>query len=246
MILTVDVGNTNIVCGVFDNDKLVTSFRMPTDADYSFEEDLKELVPYKITGAIIGSVVDNINDRLCSVIKSVFNFNPFILNYDSNMPITLKLQNNSEIGADRIANGVRAWNLYKGAVIVVDFGTAITFDIVNSRAEFVGGLIAPGIKTQFNSLGKATSKLPNLDIDYIEKAIGNSTRDAILAGVVRGTASMIDGMLGQSVAELKEAPKVIATGGFCNIVAKYMTKKFDLISRDLTLEGLRDLYYLNS
>lgn len=246
MILTVDVGNTNIVCGVFDGEKLVAKFRMPTQVGYNIEEDLQSnLAPYEITGAILGSVVDNINDRLCCAIKNVCGVVPVVLSYQSDMPIKLKLKNNAEIGADRIANGVRGWNLYKSAVLVVDFGTAITFDIVNSKGEFIGGLIAPGIKTQFESLGKATSKLPNLNIDYVDKAIGNSTHDAILSGVVRGVGAMIDGMLEQSIKELGETPKIIATGGFCNIVAKYMTHKFDLISPDLTLEGLSDLYKCN-
>ena len=184
MILTVDVGNTNIVCGVFDGETLVAKFRMPTQVGYNIEEDLQSnLAPYEITGAILGSVVDNINDRLCCAIKNVCGVVPVVLSYQSDMPIKLKLKNNAEIGADRIANGVRGWSLYKSAVLVVDFGTAITFDIVNSKGEFIGGLIAPGIKTQFESLGKATSKLPNLDIDYIDKDV--AAKEASMNRIVR-------------------------------------------------------------
>ena len=246
MILTIDAGNTSITCGIFDQDRLVSKFRIPSDINRDFVEVFRrKIFPTKISGAIISSVVEELDDRLCCAVEKVCGIKPVMLSYNSNMPVTLKLENNSEIGADRIANGVRAWNLYKKAVIVVDFGTAITFDIVNSKGEFIGGLIAPGLKTQFDSLGKATSKLPDIGIDYIEKVIGNNTRDAILAGVVRGTAAMIDGMLKQSVDELGENPVIIATGGFCEIVAKYMDEKFDLISHDFTIEGLFDLYKIN-
>ena len=161
------------------------------------------------------------------------------------MPITLKLKNNSEIGADRIANGVRAYEIYKQAVIVVDFGTATTFDIVNGKGEFIGGIIAPGLGTQLNSLGRATEKLPELKVAEIEHFIGDCTTDAILSGVIRGTACMIDGMLENCISELNESPVIIGTGGLCNIIAKYMTKKFDAINPNLTLEGLRDLFPLN-
>ena len=117
------------------------------------------------------SVVEEINDRLCYAIQYLYKVQPVLLSSTSNTGITLSLKNNSEIGADRIANGFRAFELYKDAVIVVDFGTATTFDIVNKNGEFIGGIIAPGLTTQFASLNKSTSKLPKLDVEYIEKAI---------------------------------------------------------------------------
>jgi len=247
MILTADVGNTNITCGVYNDCCIVSKFRIPTNTNQDFVDDLKKnLGSLNISGAIIGSVVDEINDRLCCAIENVCRVKPIVLDYTSKMPITLNIENNSELGADRIANGVRGWNLYKKAFIVVDLGTAITFDIVNSKGEFIGGLIAPGIKTQLDSLGNATSKLPNIEFDYVEKVIANNTRDAILAGVVRGTASMIDGMLDKTIEEMKDNPVIIGTGGHCEIISKYMNKRFDFISPDFTLEGLKDLYYYNA
>jgi type III pantothenate kinase len=250
MILTLDVGNTSITSGIYDGESLVRCFRMPSDTDLA-EKDYEELLTknigtFEIQGAIIGSVVEEINNRLSCAISKCFNVVPVMLSHNSNMPVRLKLKNNSEIGADRISNGVRAYEIFKKSVIVVDFGTATTFDIVNSKGEFVGGLIAPGINTQFNSLHKSTSKLPQLDVEYINNAIGNSTVDAILSGVVRGTACMIDGMLSQCEKELDDMPVIVGTGGLCNLVGKYMERKFDLVSEYLTIEGLRDLYKLNS
>ena len=135
--------------------------------------------------------------------------------------------------------------LYKLPVIVVDFGTANTFDIVNKEGEFVGGVIAPGINTQLNSLSKCTSKLPNLDATISEKAIGDNTIDAILSGVIRGTACMVEGLISQCENELGEKATIVATGGLSGLISNYMNRKFDYVNPILTLEGLKELYKLN-
>lgn len=250
MILVLDVGNTSTTVGLYNGEELVHHFRIPSDRDKTvkeFQEELDiNLGSVNIEGAIIGSVVEEINDRLCYAIQYLYKIQPVLLSSTSNTGITLSLKNNSEIGADRIANGFRAFELYKDAVIVVDFGTATTFDIVNKNGEFIGGIIAPGLTTQFASLNKSTSKLPKLDVEYIEKAIGNCTYEAIMSGIVRGTACMIDGMLEQCEQELGQKATIIATGGFCKIISKYMKRKFDVVSQNLTIEGLRDLYNINS
>lgn len=249
MILTIDIGNTSITCGIFDNENLVKSFRMPSDTSMTVQDYGQllsdEIGSHTLDGAIIGSVVEELNNRIQYAILALYGVMAVILSDKSNMPIKLKLKNNSEIGADRIANGVRGYELCKKAVIVVDFGTATTFDIVNGKGEFIGGIIAPGLGTQLNSLGRATEKLPELKVADIECFIGNCTTDAILSGVIRGTACMIDGMLENCITELNEEPVIIGTGGFCNILAKYMNKKFDIINPNLTLEGLRDLFIPN-
>ncbi|MCD8377516.1 MAG: type III pantothenate kinase [Candidatus Gastranaerophilales bacterium] len=250
MIITIDIGNTSTAVGLFNSTELVKQFRMPSDEEKTVRdyEDMlySNLGSVDIDGAIIGSVVENLNDRLCYAVMDLYGVKAVILSNQSRTGIRLTLKNNSEIGADRIANGYRAFQLYKKSVITVDFGTATTFDIVNSKGEFIGGVIAPGIQTQFNSLNRATAKLPELDIDYIDYAIGDCTQNAILSGVVRGSACMIDGMIDMCEQELGEKAVIIATGGFCNIVSKYMKRSFDLISPNLTLEGLHELYLLNA
>ena len=127
----------------------------------------------------------------------------------------------------------------------MDFGTANTFDIVNSKGEFIGGVIAPGINTQLTSLSKCTSKLPKLDAAKSENAIGDNTLDAILSGVIRGTACMVDGLIEQCENELGENATIVATGGLCRLIAKYMNREFDDINPTLTLLGLKELYKLN-
>ena len=249
MILTIDIGNTSITCGLYDDENLVKSFRMPSDVSLTVQ-DYGQLLSDNIgssslEGAIIGSVVEELNNRIQHAVLSLYGVMAVILSEKSVMPITLKLKNNSEIGADRIANGVRAFELCKKAVIVVDFGTATTFDIVNGKGEFIGGIIAPGLGTQFKSLGKATEKLPEMSVAEIENYIGNCTSDAILSGVIRGSACMIDGMLDNCEKEMNEKPVIIGTGGFCQVISKYMKRKFDIINPDLTLEGLRDLFLPN-
>ena len=249
MILTIDIGNTSITCGLYKENTIVKRFRMPSDTDMTVQ-DYGQLLSenigdMKLSGAIIASVVGELNNRIQYAILSLFGVMAVILSDKSKMPIKLALKNNAEIGADRIANGSRAYELYGKAVIVVDFGTATTFDIVNGKGEFIGGIIAPGLGTQLASLSNATEKLPSLEVAEINNYIGNCTKDAILSGVIRGTASMIDGMLQNCTEELGEEPIIISTGGYCEIISKYMTKKFDHIVPELTLDGLNSLFYLN-
>lgn len=249
MILTIDIGNTSITCGVYEDVTLVKKFRMPSDTELTVQDYGQmlsdNLGDMKLSGAIIASVVGELNNRIQYAVLSLYGVKAVILSEKSKLPITLALKNNSEIGADRIANGARAYELYKKPVIVVDFGTATTFDIVNGKGEFVGGIIAPGVGTQLSSLGSATEKLPSLEVSEVSNYIGNCTKDAILSGVLRGTACMVDGMLENCIKELGEQPVIVATGGFCKIISEYMTKKFDSVIPELTLEGLRGLFLPN-
>ena len=135
--------------------------------------------------------------------------------------------------------------MYEGAVIVIDFGTATSFDIINSKKEFLGGVIAPGINTQMKCLKNSTSKLPKIDVSISPAAIGHNTTDAILSGVIRGTACMVDGLVEQCEAELGEKVTIVATGGYCGLIANYLKRPFDFVNPVLTLEGLRFIYLAN-
>ena len=157
----------------------------------------------------------------------------------------IKTDFHDEVGADRIANAAGAYILYKKPTIVVDFGTATTFDIINSDGEFIGGIIAPGLKLQMNVLNKFTSKLPRIDVAISSKAIGHNTVDAILSGVIRGAGCMIDGLVKQCEKELGQKAVLVATGGYSGLIANYLERPFDYINPTLTLEGLRHLYNLN-
>lgn len=249
MLLTADIGNTSINLGLFDGDALVEEFRLASDKDLSQEEYevlLKTLCkPYKIEGCIIGSVVEELNKKFKSSVDSVFKINSILVNSDINTGVKISLKNPKEAGADRIANACGAFMLYKRPCIVIDFGTATSFDIVNQNGEFVGGVIAPGLNLQLKVLNKFTSKLPQIDVATSNKAIGNTTSDAILSGVIRGSACMIDGLVEQCEKELGEKATLIATGGYSGLIEKYLKRPFDFINPTMTLEGLRYLYELN-
>lgn len=250
MLLTVDIGNTSIKVGVFEDNALLEEFRIASDKDLSqdeYEVLLKTLLkPFKITGCIIGSVVEELNEKFKRAVKNVFNIDAMFLTNEINIGLKIKLQNPKEAGADRIANACAAYINYDKPCIVIDFGTAISFDIVNSDGEFIGGVIAPGLKLQMNALNKFTSKLPKIEVAISPTAIGNNTTDAILSGVIRGTACMIDGLIKQCEAELGEKAVILATGGYSGLISNYLEKPFDYINPTLTLEGLKILYNLNA
>src|SRR5574344_990232 len=249
MLLTADIGNTSINLGLFDDSALVEEFRLASDKDLSNEEYevlVKTLCkPYKIEGCVIGSVVEELTKKFKNSVDSVFKINSLVVTSKINTGVKIALKNPAEAGADRIANAAGAYILYDKPSIVVDFGTATSFDIVNKEGEFIGGIIAPGLNLQLKVLNKFTSKLPRIDIAKAKTAIGNNTADAILSGVIRGCACMIDGLIEDCEKELGQKAVIIATGGYCGLVSDYMKRPFDFINPNLTLEGLRHIYYLN-
>lgn len=250
MLLTIDIGNTNIKLGLFDEEAIVEEYKIASDKELTADEYeilFSSLIgKFNIEGCIISSVVDELNEKIKIAVKNSFKVEPIFLTTKINTGIKIKLKNPNEAGGDRIANAVGAYVLYKHPVIVVDFGTATSFDIVNAKGEFVGGVIAPGIRLQMNSLNKFTSKLPRIEVAESKSAIGDNTIDAVLSGVIRGCACMIDGLIQQCEKELGQKAVIVATGGYANIIAKYLNRPFDFINPTLTLEGLRYLYRLNS
>lgn len=253
MILVIDIGNTNTSIGVFKEEDLINSFRLSSDIKKTVDEygisilsilnhlQLKD----KIKGAIISSVVPQLCEIYKEAILKYLNIEAINLSYKSQMPIKLNIENNKEIGADRIANAVAVCNKYKLPAIVIDFGTATTFDIVDKNANFIGGLIAPGMKIQAKALSQFTSKLPKLKIEAPKEAIGKNTISAMLSGIVLGHGCMIKGMIECCEQELGQKATVIATGGYSDVLFEKMDKTIDYIDKDLTLYGLKELYNLN-
>lgn len=249
MLLTADIGNTSITLGLFDNDALVEEYRLASDKDLSLEEYevlLKSLFKeYKVDGCIISSVVEELTKKFKKAVDNVFKLDSLVLTTKINTGVKICLDNPKEAGADRIANAAGAYVLYNYPVIVIDFGTATTFDIVNGKGEFVGGIIAPGVNLQVKALNKFTSKLPRIEITPSSAAIGHNTNDAILSGILRGTAAMIDGLVEQCEKELGQKAVIVATGGYSGLISTYLKRQFDFINPTLTLEGLRYLYQIN-
>lgn len=253
MLLAIDIGNTNITLGVFDNEIIVQSWRLSTEHKRTEDEYgvfLKNLLretglDTKITNAIISSVVVQLTERIEIALKKYLNIDSLIVSHKIKTNISLKTDNPSQIGADRIANACAAAHLYSTPAIVVDFGTATSFDIVNSKNEFIGGIITAGMKIQAEALSSRTSKLPKLNIEAPEHAIGRNTIDAMLSGIVRGHAAMIDGLIFECERELGEKATIIATGGYSSVISQYLKRKFDYINPDLTLIGSKLLFDLN-
>jgi type III pantothenate kinase len=249
VLLSVDIGNTNITLGVFDGNCLIKTFRLTSDKKTSQAEYEKQflslLKDYRITDCIIGSVVVELNSVIESVCQNIFGGNVLLYNPTKHLGIKINLPNPSEVGVDRIANAYCAQKKYSSPTIVVDVGTAITFDIVSKQGEFIGGVIMSGINLQLKSLHDYTSKLPLLEADSSSSAIGNSTKTAILSGVIRGVAGAVESLIKQCENELEDKVSVIGTGGQAEFLAQYMTTPFDIINKDLTLEGLKELYWLN-
>lgn len=249
MLLAVDIGNTNITLGVFENENILETFRLASDKELPQEEYeilLHSLFKkYDISACIIASVVDELNKRFKEAADNVFHLNSLLLSTKLNFGIKIKLKYPKEVGADRVANACGAYMLYSKPTIVVDLGTATTFDIIDKNGDFVGGVIMPGLNLQFKALNKSTSKLPKIEATIVKRAIGDNTVDAILSGVMRGSACAIEGLIEQCEKELGEKALIVATGGYSSLISKYMNRQFDFVNPYLTLEGLRFLYELN-
>lgn len=253
MLLIIDVGNTNLTLGVFEKDEIIHFWRLSTDPTRTEDEYgifIKNLLrenqlENKITSAVICSVVVQLTERIEIALKKYIGINSLIVSHKIKTNVKLKTDNPAQIGADRIANATAAAKLYNTPAIVVDFGTATSFDIVNNRNEFVGGIITAGMKIQAEALSNKTSKLPKLNIEAPEHTIGRNTIEAMLSGIVRGHAAMIDGLILECEKELGQRATIIATGGYSSVISNYLKRKFDYINPDLTLIGAKLLFEIN-
>ena len=254
MFLAIDIGNTNISLGIFKDDVLVNNFsfkytkHMPKEY---YIDIFKVILDEKdITECAISSVVDEITDVISKAVKKIYNITPLIIDSNSEFGLKIKSKHPEKIGLDRISNACAVKKLYSSKpAIVVDIGTATTFDIINKKGDFIGGIIIPGINTQLKSLAQNTSKLPDIDlkeITSIKKTINTDTKKAILTGVIKGHAHAIEGLIEDCKKELKGKPIVVATGGNAKLVSKYAKENlFDEINSNLTLEGLCIIKELN-
>ena len=262
MLFVIDIGNTNTNIGVFNKDKLLINWNVASDLKRTRDEygililnlinSIKENPGLKteflnctLKDAIISTVVPPLGETFKAALKKYLGIDALLVSYKSNLPFEIALNEPKELGADRIANAAAAVKLYKLPVIVIDFGTATTFDIVDENKNFVGGIITPGLKIQANSLSSFTSKLPKVKIEAPKDAIGKDTISAMLSGIVKGHACMIDGMIKLCEKELNQKAVIVATGGFSSVLFPNMEREFDYINKDLTLFGLKYLYDLN-
>jgi type III pantothenate kinase len=253
MLLVVDVGNTNTVLGLFDGDQLVHDWRIRTVVDHTVDEygmliynlyKTSRISSRKIQDIIISCVVPpmlNILEPLC---LKYFNLKPLIVGPGVKTGMPIYYDNPKEVGADRIVNAVAGYEKYKKDLIIVDFGTATTFDYVSEKGEYMGGCISPGIMISSDALFERAAKLPRVELSKPKSIVAKDTVSSMQAGIMYGYAGLVDGICDRMKAEVKSNPLVVATGGLAKIVAPE-TKSIDVVDEMLTLEGLRIIYLRN-
>ena len=254
MLLVIDAGNTNIVFAVFAGDKLLGEWRISTDARRTADEYCVWLLQLMarakievdaVKAAIMSSVVPQATFALRMLTRQYFGVELMIVGEPGvDLGIEAKIDRPREVGADRLVNAVAAWQAYKQPLIIVDFGTATTFDVVNGKGDYTGGIIAPGVNLSLEALHRAAAKLPNVAIERPLKVVGTDTVSAMQSGIYFGYAGLIEGIVSRIKEEAGHPMKVIATGGLAPLFAK-ATPVIDVLEPDLIIQGLRIIYARN-
>jgi type III pantothenate kinase len=253
MLLVIDAGNSNLKLGVFRGTELLAQWHLLTERARSAEQygsEIKELFARagvdvgEVEGIAIASVVPQLDQALSEIAAQDFGVTPLFVDHTTDTGLKLRYDTPSELGADRIVDGAAALAKYGAPCIVVDFGTATTFNAVNAAHEYLGGVIAPGVMISAEALFSRAAKLPRVEIERPEKVIGTSTRGAMQSGLYHGYAGLVDGVLEKMIAEMGSRPRVVATGGLAPRIAA-ASKYIEKIDETLTLDGLRLIYERN-
>lgn len=259
MLLAIDIGNSHTVMGLFRDDQLVGQWRVKSDRDQTNDElairchglfSLIGLAPEEITGISLASVVPTLETAWLSYCRKYLSTRlaqPVLVVSAANIKESIRVKTDSpdEVGADRLVNSVAAWNQFRCNLVIIDFGTAITFDCVSAACEYLGGAILPGIAISLDALSSRTAKLPRIDVSVgPEKVIGTSTVQAMKSGILHGYGALVDGMTRKIRQEMGSAAapfKVIATGGMAHLIAPY-AQTIEEVDPMLTLKGLQLLH----
>jgi len=253
MLLVIDIGNTDTTLGVFEGEELRATWHMATSIHRMVDEyaalllnllhhrgldasDIKEVALCSVVPPLIATF-----DELC---QRYFHISPLVVGAGVKTGVRIRMDNPREVGADRIANAAAAHHLYGGPIIITDLGTATTFDTVSKEGDYLGGAIAPGVVTAAEALFTQAAMLPRVELVHPKRAIGTNTIAAMQSGIVFGYVGLIEGMVARIQQELGEKAKVVATGGFAELMARE-TAVIDVVNLNLTLIGLRLIYLMN-
>lgn len=254
MLLVVDIGNTNTVLGVYRGEELVHHWRLATSHSRTSDEyavllrqlfEMASIGMHDVHGCIIACVVPPMLSTFVRMAENYFGMTPMVVGPGIKTGMPILYENPREVGADRVVNAVAAYARYNGACIVVDLGTATTFDAISKKGEYMGGAIVPGVTISAEALFQRASKLPRVDIAAPPRVVGRNTVHSMQSGILFGYVSLIDGMVRRIVAEYGEPMNVIATGGLSGLFAEH-SELIDDFDPDLTLTGLRILYERNA
>jgi type III pantothenate kinase len=254
VLLAVDIGNTNVVFGLYEGADLKQTFRASTVSTRTGDEygvlmrqmlTLRGYEPSSVSAAIMASVVPPLTDVVADAVRHAFAREPLIVGPGLKTGIAVLYENPRDVGTDRICNAVAAYDRVRGGVIVVDFGTATTFDCISPKGEYIGGVIVPGIQVSLDGLLGRAAKLARIEIAEPPRIVGRNTTHALQSGLIHGYAALVDGLVEKIEAELAFPCTVIATGGLIQPLLKH-TKKVEAVEPFLTLNGLRILHERNT
>lgn len=253
MIIAIDVGNTNIVLGCLDNEKIHFTSRISTDRFGTSDEyavvikNILALYNADITtidGGIISSVVPSLKKALSDAVFMVTGKRSMVIGSGIKTGLNILIDNPAQLGSDLVVDAVAAIAQYKTPIMVFDMGTATTLSVINSRCDYIGGMIIPGVAITLEALSSKTSQLPYINFEAPKNLIGTNTEDCMKSGIMYGNASMLDGIIERMTAELGENPTVVATGGLAAVITPYCKSKI-IVDDDLMLKGLRIIYNKN-